>query len=172
MSKPGREPLIWLPALLLIAVALGQGILSERGLSPWIGGGFGMFANADKPGARRVRAIGTADDGQRYAIELSQRAVLDAELSPTRMKKLLAFPASAWLQELGVALLARAYRPAPAPNLAAQSLPVARPEPPAGTGPLRFVRIELSIVRLDFESDDDAPRFDWRPVGPSVEVGR
>ena len=42
--------------LLLIAVALGQATLARvAALTPWKGGGFGMFSTTDTPGARAVR---------------------------------------------------------------------------------------------------------------------
>ena len=51
-----RRLVILLPALLLLVVASGQMALSRQGsLSPWKGGGFGMFASVDGLPFRRVR---------------------------------------------------------------------------------------------------------------------
>jgi hypothetical protein len=48
----------WIPAALLVAVALAQITLARHaGLSPWLGGGFGMFASTDGWGRREVRAV-------------------------------------------------------------------------------------------------------------------
>jgi hypothetical protein len=47
---------IWLPAILLMVVAITQVLLSKTAeLSPWKGGGFGMFATTDGTAFRRVR---------------------------------------------------------------------------------------------------------------------
>ncbi len=47
-----------LPPLLLIAVALHQLWLAERfELSPWCGGGFGMFSTTDGWGTRHLHAV-------------------------------------------------------------------------------------------------------------------
>jgi len=40
----------WLPSLLCIGIALTQRVLaSTENLSPWLGGGFGMFSGIDSP---------------------------------------------------------------------------------------------------------------------------
>lgn len=50
-----------LPVALLVAVAAAQVILTRTsGLSPWKGGGFGMFSTTDDAGRRRVRVFVTA----------------------------------------------------------------------------------------------------------------
>lgn len=47
-----------LPAALLVAVALAQIVLVRHAaLSPWLGGGFGMFASTDGWTRREVRAV-------------------------------------------------------------------------------------------------------------------
>jgi hypothetical protein len=47
-----------LPPLLLALVALSQIALARRAeLSPWLGGGFGMFSTTDHGAARFVRAV-------------------------------------------------------------------------------------------------------------------
>lgn len=49
---------VWLPALVLIAVALLQMVLTRTAdLSPWKGGGFGMFATIDGTAFRHLRII-------------------------------------------------------------------------------------------------------------------
>lgn len=55
-----------LPALLLIAVAANQLRLAHTsGLSPWSGGGFGMFAAADSPSHRHLHVALLGDDVRR-----------------------------------------------------------------------------------------------------------
>ena len=47
-----------LPSVLLVVVALVQCTLARRAdLSPWKGGGFGMFSTLDAPGFRDVRIV-------------------------------------------------------------------------------------------------------------------
>jgi hypothetical protein len=55
------SPLAWVAPAVLLAVATVQLAASQqRGLSPWKGGGFGMFATVDSPAARflRIRLLG------------------------------------------------------------------------------------------------------------------
>lgn len=48
----------WLPAALLIVVAANQLRLAmTESLSPWSGGGFGMFSSTDSPGHRHLHAF-------------------------------------------------------------------------------------------------------------------
>jgi len=52
-----------LPVALLLSVACAQVILTRTsGLSPWKGGGFGMFSTTDDSGRRRVRIFVSAPD--------------------------------------------------------------------------------------------------------------
>ena len=56
----------YLPPALLLVVALHQAILVEtRELTPWLGGGFGMFSTTDGPGDRIVRAVAILPAGER-----------------------------------------------------------------------------------------------------------
>ena len=87
-------PDLWragLPVALLLAVAGGQLVLAKTaGLSPWKGGGFGMFSTTDDAGRRHVRVFVTAPErSEELAIppsleDLARRAVTlptDAALS-------------------------------------------------------------------------------------------
>src|SRR5262249_8435137 len=54
---------IAIPAALLVGIASRQIALTRReGLTPWKGGGFGMFATLDHGGHRRVRIVVDAPD--------------------------------------------------------------------------------------------------------------
>ena len=58
-----RQPLAALPAVILLIVAGAQIVLAKTaGLSPWKGGGFGMFSTTDDAGRREVRIVVTAPD--------------------------------------------------------------------------------------------------------------
>jgi len=55
------DPAVLLPAALLVLVAGTQVTLAKRAaLTPWKGGGFGMFSTTDDAGRRRVRVFVTA----------------------------------------------------------------------------------------------------------------
>lgn len=56
----------WLPALLLVAVATNQlRLAGSASLSPWSGGGFGMFSSVDSPGHRHLHAFVLNEDIRR-----------------------------------------------------------------------------------------------------------
>ena len=53
----------WLPvALLLVVAGVQVALVKTEGLSPWKGGGFGMFSTTDDAGRRRVRVYVTAPE--------------------------------------------------------------------------------------------------------------
>jgi hypothetical protein len=90
-----------LPVSLLIVVACSQVTLARTaGLTPWKGGGFGMFATNDHGGFRRVRVVERTAAGERPV------AVPD-ELERLRRRAREA-PRGANLRRLGEALRARA----------------------------------------------------------------
>jgi hypothetical protein len=77
---------VWFPALLLTIVAIGQIVLAHTtDLSPWKGGGFGMFATIDGTATRHVRLFVRAPDrSEELAIQPSfERAAAKAELFPS-----------------------------------------------------------------------------------------
>jgi hypothetical protein len=58
------------PPVLLCAIAFLQIVLAQtHALSPWKGGGFGMFSSVDSPSARFIRAY-LIDGEQEYAVLL------------------------------------------------------------------------------------------------------
>jgi hypothetical protein len=63
----------WLPVALLLAIACGQVMLARTGdLSPWKGGGFGMFSTTDDGGRRHVRVfVSAAERSEEIAISPS-----------------------------------------------------------------------------------------------------
>jgi hypothetical protein len=72
---------------LLVAVASVQVVLTRTaGLSPWKGGGFGMFSTTDDSGRRRVRVFVTAPDrSEEIAITPSlEDAAARAAVLPSR----------------------------------------------------------------------------------------
>jgi hypothetical protein len=84
-----------LPVALLVSVACVQIILTRTsGLSPWKGGGFGMFSTTDDSGRRRVRVFVSAPDrSEEIAITPSledaaaRAAVLPGDRQLTRLAR-------------------------------------------------------------------------------------
>jgi len=67
----------FLPTTLLIAVAIGQVVLVRAfDLTPWKGGGFGMFATLDHAAFRRVDVVVDAP-GRSEALEVPPSLELD-----------------------------------------------------------------------------------------------
>jgi hypothetical protein len=86
-----------LPALLLVAVALLQIWMVEKaGLSPWLGGGFGMFSTTDSWARRHLHAV---------ALRPGLREELDVPDSlRTDVRRALALPSERHLRALARAL--------------------------------------------------------------------
>lgn len=80
MTKPGTNRAIrwlaWLPVALFIALAASHWYLvSTRGLSQWLGGGFGMFSTTDAPSRRTLRVEAIRADGNHHELLLPQHLV-------------------------------------------------------------------------------------------------
>ena len=94
---------VWLPSGLLIAVAVMQIVLARTAnLSPWKGGGFGMFASTDGTAGRFVRLyVKAAERSEEVAIQPSfEHAASRAQL----------FPSAAMMIRLANAVAARERR--------------------------------------------------------------
>jgi hypothetical protein len=89
-----------LPAGILLGVAAAQIWLSlTRDLTPWAGGGFGMFATTDVRGSRHLHA---------FAIHPEVRRELAVpEGARDLVRKALAFPSRAALERVGRELAER-----------------------------------------------------------------
>lgn len=86
-----------LPALLLVAVAIGQIALARAlHLSAWSGGGFGMFSTTDSPARRHLHAWAIRP-GLRSELEIPD----DFEMQARRA---LAFPVESRLRPLAETL--------------------------------------------------------------------
>jgi len=63
----------WLPvALLLAGVSHHFWQVSQHQISPWLGGGFGMFASTDMPSARHVHIMVRYADGSEHEVALGE----------------------------------------------------------------------------------------------------
>jgi hypothetical protein len=79
----------WLPAVLLAAVAVNQLRLAHtESLSPWSGGGFGMFSTTDSPDNRHLHAVVQNDSIRREVVIPDSLATetLRATTLPTRKR--------------------------------------------------------------------------------------
>lgn len=79
----------WLPVVLLIIVAANQlRLVWTESLSPWSGGGFGMFSSTDSPSNRHLHAF-VQNDAIRREVAIPrdlQEAVRRATTLPTRSR--------------------------------------------------------------------------------------
>jgi hypothetical protein len=77
---------VWLPSALLVSIACTQIVLTRAAdLSPWKGGGFGMFATIDGTSTRYVRVFVRAPErSEEVAIQPSfEDAAARAQLCPS-----------------------------------------------------------------------------------------
>ncbi|MGV2830120.1 hypothetical protein [Myxosarcina sp. GI1(2024)] len=96
----------WLPSLILIGVALTQIYLARTAsLTPWKGGGFGMFSAIDSPTMRVIWAEGLTLDGQILPLDLS------SGLDVRTLRRISALPRQSDLEHIATQLLARPIVP-------------------------------------------------------------
>ena len=96
-QKLARFAQKWAAPLLLIVMALRQLILAQTmGLSPWKGGGFGMFASLDKSQSRLLVIQGITPTRTKIQIEPKS---LTKIISPQQLRKLKSIPAPALMQQ-------------------------------------------------------------------------
>jgi hypothetical protein len=89
----------WLPALLLVLVALNQQRLAQTAsLSPWSGGGFGMFSSTDSPAARHLHVF-LETEGIRRELDIPRQLAQEARRATT-------LPTRARLERFAEALMA------------------------------------------------------------------
>ena len=93
----------WLPTALLLVIAVTQILLSRTAdLSPWKGGGFGMFATTDGTAFRYVRLFVDAP-------ERSEELAVPQSLEDAALRAQL-FPSDRFLLRLGEAAAVRERR--------------------------------------------------------------
>jgi len=120
-----------LPAWLLVLVATAQIVAAKTGpISPWLGGGFGMFSTTDSPARRHLHAVALRE-GLREELELPDELSLS-------VRKAQSFPSQRRLRALAHKI-ALWVRETDDPNAA----------------PLEA--IEISVYRVHFDRDTLAP---------------
>lgn len=132
MSEARRDALAArlgvLPACLLVAVAVAQIAAARCGpISPWVGGGFGMFATLDSPARRHVHATALRA-GLREDLEIPPE--LDREA-----RRAVSLPTEHRLRVLARALEA-----------------IVREEEDPEAAPLEAIAVTVYRVRYDRES--------------------
>jgi hypothetical protein len=96
----------WLAPGLLMAVAVMQLFLAwNRDLSPWKGGGFGMFSSVDAPSMRVVSGEAQTVEGRRILVH-----AMDG-VGPERRWNMRAMPGRGSLESLGASLLSMVFVP-------------------------------------------------------------
>jgi len=99
----GERWRVWLPGLLLVVVASTQIVLTRvADLSPWKGGGFGMFATSDGTATRFVRLYVRAP-------ERSEELAIQPSFEPAAARAQL-FPSPRMTTRLAAAVVAREQR--------------------------------------------------------------
>jgi hypothetical protein len=97
VSSAWRRALPWIAPTLLAALASLQIVLAHTAdLTPWKGGGYGMFSTYDHSGFRTMRAFALDGDGPR-------RLSIPAALQPDVLRA-LDLPSSARLERLAGSL--------------------------------------------------------------------
>ena len=179
----------WVVPSLLLSVALTQMFLAQtQNLSPWKGGGFGMFSTVDSPGMRFLSVRALDQRGEEIQV------VLEDVPSRRELRKFASLPRQSFLEKLGEWLMDQEFVPienhltATARTLAAQNpglslseadalfadLPIYRvrrtgdPEPTlGGVRRLGAVRVEAWRLRVEAET----LRVSCEPLLTRVELG-
>jgi hypothetical protein len=180
----------WLVPSLLVAVGLLQIYLAQTAhLSPWKGGGFGMFATIDNPEMRVIAAEGLSSDGQWLRLDMF------SALDETTWRRMHSLPKRADLKHLASQLLTKEVVPITIQQQAAylklqkenpaielqvsQSLFLARPLyrlkllrdpvlPDSSTKTLQAVRLQWWQLRFDASQN----RLWAEPLSQVVEAGK
>lgn len=129
------------PALLIVVALVQQTLVRTRHLTPWKGGGFGMFAGVDNGRTRLLRVVLQTDSGD-VAVDAADLAVMQASA-----ERLLAMPSEG--------MLARAAREASGRRWALASAPgatrVARPATRADSA-LVVRGVRLTVLRTSYDA--------------------
>lgn len=132
--------------LLLLAIAIAHQVIAGPGrLSPWKGGGFGMFATLESPASRFVRVQLATEQG-RFAVSIPPK--LSAEVS-----QLKTWPTEGRTQKLAERLAALRWvtlDPKGENILPYLGLQPAEPVPP-GAQLLRVETVEVELRRYAFD---------------------
>jgi hypothetical protein len=102
LLRPSRPWRVDPRAILPVAAAAQLAIARTADLSPWKGGGFGMFSTTDDAGRRRVRVFVAAP-------ERSEELAIPPSLQDVA-KRAAVLPSDAWFRRLARGVAAREHR--------------------------------------------------------------
>lgn len=154
-------------------------------LSPWKGGGFGMFSTFDDPNKRTIRLAVVDPEGKTYRIDSgTDQAALINQRDRSRIRTQ---PQLRHLQALTDELLARTYVPSPnvppadgSSGMARMkpehgpSAAVAHPAPRAGRAEYSFrpIAVEVAVLRLRLDPRGWELKLEMLLNGRDGGVGR
>ena len=196
-EAPGEEKLrlaaVFPIAILLAVCAMQYLLVQTRGLTPWKGGGFGLFSTIDKGDNRAVACLAQDTEGRLCRIVMTPRELSGAGFERDWFFKLLSYPQPERLKDLGSRLLAAEFQRAPSPRELVKRFPF----DPSGRlhfkslerqpFPLRMLtartasrippeqRVRLRALRLSvwrWQFDPETTQMKWQSVGESVELGK
>ena len=151
----------WAVPLLLIGIALRQIVLVYTvGLTPWKGGGFGMFSSVDKARSRLIVVQGITSTGQPIKIELDSANHI---FSSRKLKLLKTIPQTELLQELAYKLLDAQLRPTKRDGI--YRLTKAKS---SSSQVVYFQQVKVQV--WNFQFDPQTHRIWYEPLSPEVEA--
>ena len=158
----------WLPAIILVSIAGNQvRLVHSRDLSPWRGGGFGLFSTIDRATERRISCVGIDTEGEIRMLKLGFTGTgPEYGFDSSFRKRLQAFPDREQMERLGEMLLSADFLPAGERFYRLRGWND-RGIPSGQTRRLTAVRIAVWKLRFEPES----LRMRWKQVGAMVEMG-
>ena len=158
----------WLPAIILVSIAGNQvRLVHSRDLSPWRGGGFGLFSTIDRAAERRISCVGIDAGGEIRVLKLGFTGTgPEHGFGLSFRKRLQALPDREQMERLGEMLLGADFLPAGERFYRLRGWND-RGIPAGQTRRLTAVRI--AVWKLRFEPG--SLRMRWEQAGPMVEMG-
>ncbi len=151
----------WAVPLLLICVALRQIVLVYTvGLTPWKGGGFGMFSSVDKARSRLILVQGITSEGKPIKIDINSA---DYIFPTSKLKLLKTIPQTELLQELADKLLDSELRPT-------QNEGIYRLTQEKSSSPQVVHLQQVKVQVWNFQFDPQTHRIWYQPLSPEVEA--
>jgi hypothetical protein len=147
MTQPRRSSLetaiatYAIPAVLLVVALIQIHLAHRHYLSPWKGGGFGMFSTIDAPDRRFIRVTLVASTGE-FAVDPTALG------DPGLLRRVQSMPRGAWLRDIGALALRHQWTEG-----RDFEHPVAVPADP-GDGTLAVHAIRVELMRLDVDRSE------------------
>jgi hypothetical protein len=144
--------------VLLAVVALTQITAAHAAdLTPWKGGGFGMFTNIDRIIERSLHITVYTSSGEAVVLTDTETAAQIAEALAQRSKRVRAMPDTKTLRELGYAVLNTGVYLASPPGA-----PPRYTLEPTGTEPLEIESVRLQVRGIRFNPESSTAEL--RPI--------